>query len=80
MSLSDFQSAGGESAKDGVSYTVDNSTPVSKDSVADLKQSSADLKHNLGDVYAIEEGLGSSASKARISGDSICFDEDVAKN
>ncbi|KAJ0442560.1 hypothetical protein HanIR_Chr16g0810791 [Helianthus annuus] len=80
MSQSDFQSVGGESAKDGVSYIGDNSTPVSKDYVANLKQSSADLKRNLSDLYAIEEGLGSSASKPRISVDSICLDEDVANN
>ncbi|KAJ0526142.1 hypothetical protein HanHA300_Chr09g0319951 [Helianthus annuus] len=80
MSQSDFQSAGGESAKDGVSNIGDNSTPVSKDYVADLKQSSADLKRNLSDLYAIEEGLGSSASKPRISVDSIYLDEDVANN
>ncbi|KAL9999856.1 hypothetical protein Hdeb2414_s0457g00897891 [Helianthus debilis subsp. tardiflorus] len=42
MSQSDFQSAGGESEKDGVSYIGDNSTPVSKDYVADLNQSSAE--------------------------------------
>ncbi|KAJ0546017.1 hypothetical protein HanIR_Chr08g0356201 [Helianthus annuus] len=80
MSQSDFQSAGGESAKDGVSNIGDNSTPVSKDYVADLKQSLADLKRNLSDLYAIEEGLGSSASKPRITVDSICLDEDVANN
>ncbi|XP_035834260.1 replication protein A 70 kDa DNA-binding subunit E-like [Helianthus annuus] len=80
MSQSDFQDAGGETAKDGVSYTGDNSTPVSKDSVADLYQSSSDLKHNLGDVYAIEDGIGSSESKPRISGGSICSDEAIANN
>ncbi|KAJ0822823.1 hypothetical protein HanPSC8_Chr16g0736561 [Helianthus annuus] len=50
MSQSEFQYAGGECSKDGDSYTGDNSTPVSKDYVGDLKQSSSDLKRNLGDV------------------------------
>ncbi|MFS7957295.1 hypothetical protein Hanom_Chr07g00664651 [Helianthus anomalus] len=80
IKCSDFQDAGGETAKDGVSYTGDNSTPVSNDSIADLNQSSSDLNRNLGDVYAIEDGLGSSTSKPRISGGSICSDEAIDKN
>ncbi|KAF5817000.1 putative nucleic acid-binding protein [Helianthus annuus] len=80
MSQSDFQDAGGESAKDGVSYTGDNSTPVSKDFASDLNQSSTYLKRNLGDVYASEDVVGSSASKPRISGDTISSDEGHAKN
>ncbi|MFS7995481.1 putative nucleic acid-binding protein [Helianthus anomalus] len=80
MSQSEFQDAGGESAKDGVSYTGDNSTPVSKDFASDFNQSSTDLKRNLGDVYVSEDVVGSSASKPRISGDNISSDEDHAKN
>ncbi|XP_022014330.2 replication protein A 70 kDa DNA-binding subunit B-like [Helianthus annuus] len=61
MSHSEFQDAGGESAKDGVSYTGDNSTPVSEDFASDFNQSSIDLKRNLGDVYVSEDVVGSSA-------------------
>ncbi|MFS7956891.1 hypothetical protein Hanom_Chr07g00659931 [Helianthus anomalus] len=75
MSQSDFQDD-----EDGVSYTCDNSTPVSKDFASDLNQSSTDLKRNLGDVYTSEDGVRSSASKPRISGGTICSDEDHAKN
>ncbi|KAM0040480.1 putative nucleic acid-binding, SEFIR domain-containing protein [Helianthus debilis subsp. tardiflorus] len=80
MSHSEFQDTGGESAKDGVSYTGDNSTPVSKDFASDFNQSSTDLKRNLGDVYVSEDVVGSSASKPRISGDNISSDEDHARN
>ncbi|KAJ0858294.1 hypothetical protein HanRHA438_Chr13g0599511 [Helianthus annuus] len=66
--------------KDVVSYTGDNSAPVSKDYVTNVKQSSAELKHNLGDVYAIEEGLGSSTSKPRMSVENNDVDEDGGNN
>ncbi|MFS7902501.1 hypothetical protein Hanom_Chr01g00012031 [Helianthus anomalus] len=45
--------------KDADSYTGDNTTPVSKDYVVDLKQSSSDMKRNLDDVYFNEVGLAS---------------------
>ncbi|KAJ0471130.1 hypothetical protein HanIR_Chr14g0726351 [Helianthus annuus] len=80
MSQSEFQSAGGECSKDGDSYIGDNTTPVSKDYVGDLKQSSSDLKRNLDDVYLIEEGLGSSASKPHMCLEKNHLDEDVGKN
>ncbi|KAJ0883355.1 putative nucleic acid-binding, replication factor A [Helianthus annuus] len=80
MSQSEFQYAGGECSKDGDSYTGDNSTPVSKDYVGELKQSSSDLKRNLGDVYVIEEGLGSAASKSRMCVENNDLDEDLGKN
>ncbi|KAF5799993.1 putative nucleic acid-binding protein [Helianthus annuus] len=80
MSQSEFQYAGGECSKDGDSYTGDNSTPVSKDYVGDLKQSSSDLKRNLGDVYVIEEGMGSAASKPRMCVENNDLDEDLGKN
>ncbi|XP_035835777.1 uncharacterized protein LOC118484012 [Helianthus annuus] len=65
MSQSEFQYAGGE---------------CSKDYVGDLKQSSSDLKRNLGDVYVIEEGLGSAASKPRMCVENNDIDEDLCKN
>ncbi|KAJ0622973.1 hypothetical protein HanIR_Chr01g0026591 [Helianthus annuus] len=55
MGHSEFQDAVGESSKDGVSYTGDNSTPVSKDVASDFYKSSTDLKRNLGDVYVSED-------------------------
>ncbi|XP_035844125.1 uncharacterized protein LOC110932414 [Helianthus annuus] len=65
MSQSEFQTSGGECLKDADSYTEDNTTPVSKDYVGDLKQSSSDLKHNLDDVYLNEVGLASSANTSQ---------------
>ncbi|MFS7929320.1 hypothetical protein Hanom_Chr04g00331131 [Helianthus anomalus] len=59
MSQSEFQTTGGECFKDADSYTRNNTTPVSKDYVGDLKQSSSDMKRNLDDVYLNEEELGS---------------------
>ncbi|XP_022040807.1 uncharacterized protein LOC110943363 [Helianthus annuus] len=60
MGHSEFQDDVGKSAKDGVSYTGDNSTPVSKDFASDFNKSSTDLKRNLGDVYVSEDVVGSS--------------------
>ncbi|XP_022008997.2 uncharacterized protein LOC110908366 [Helianthus annuus] len=68
MTQSELQATGGDSFKiyfyffkDADSYTGDNTTPVSKDYVCDLKQPSSDMKRNLDDVYLNDEGLGSSA-------------------
>ncbi|XP_035831868.1 uncharacterized protein LOC110869885 [Helianthus annuus] len=61
MTQSEFQATGGDSFKDADSYTGDNTTPVSKDYVSDLKQPSSDMKRNLDDVYLNDEGVGSSA-------------------
>ncbi|XP_022019217.2 uncharacterized protein LOC110919251 [Helianthus annuus] len=66
MSQSEFQTSGAECLKDSDSYTGDNTTPVSKDIVCELKQSSSDMKRNLDDVYLNEVGLASSASKPRM--------------
>ncbi|XP_022013686.2 uncharacterized protein LOC110913143 [Helianthus annuus] len=60
ISQSEFQTSGAECLKDADSYIGDNTTPVSKDYVGDLKQSSSDMKRNLDDVYLNEVGLASS--------------------
>ncbi|XP_022003222.2 uncharacterized protein LOC110900650 [Helianthus annuus] len=63
MSQSEFQTSGAECLKDSDSYTGDNTTPVSKDIVCELKQSSSDMKRNIDDVYLNEVGLASSATE-----------------
>ncbi|KAF5823189.1 hypothetical protein HanXRQr2_Chr01g0035651 [Helianthus annuus] len=80
MTQSKLQATGGESFKDADSYTGDNTTPVSKDDVCDLKQPSSDMKRNLDDVYLNEERLGSSASKPRMCVEKNAVDEDLSNN
>ncbi|KAF5777382.1 hypothetical protein HanXRQr2_Chr12g0534961 [Helianthus annuus] len=80
MTQSEFQATGGDSFKDADSYTGDNTTPVSKDYVSDLKQPSSDMKRNLDDVYLNDEGVGSSASKPRMCVEKKAVDEDLSNN
>ncbi|KAJ0685285.1 hypothetical protein HanLR1_Chr11g0400961 [Helianthus annuus] len=80
MTQSELQITGGECFKNADFYTGDNTTPVSKDYVGDLKQSSSDIKRNLDDVYLNEEGLGSSASKPRMCVEKNALDEDLSNN
>ncbi|KAF5765506.1 hypothetical protein HanXRQr2_Chr15g0704551 [Helianthus annuus] len=65
-----------EVTKDDVSCTGDNATPISNVVGSNKKASSYEVKHNLGKVYEVDDALGCSPTKRRMS-DEIVEDEGV---
>ncbi|XP_022003873.1 uncharacterized protein LOC110901349 [Helianthus annuus] len=65
---SGIQSVACDVSKDGVSFTGDNETPLSKGLDNDAKTiSSGEVKRNLHDVYDADDTLGSSSTKRRVN-------------
>ncbi|XP_022026916.2 uncharacterized protein LOC110927872 [Helianthus annuus] len=66
--LSEIQSVPCEVSKDEVSYTGDNETSVSNVMKSNQKSpSSSEVKRNLHEVYDVDNTVGSSSTKRRVS-------------